>query len=88
MAAECDRPRRPREGETCHNCGSEEHYGKDCKEERKRGDATRECYNCLNVGHMARDCPEPRKRPDDRRQVPMGKVNLPRYQDCEFIDTG
>lgn len=61
MVADCDQPRRPKEGDFCYNCESPDHYGKDCPEEQKPRQDTRECYNCLQTGHIGRDCPEPRK---------------------------
>ena len=37
----------------CHNCGSHEHYLRNCP--------TVPCYNCNKQGHISRDCSEPKK---------------------------
>lgn len=87
MVADCDQPKRPREGESCYNCGSEEHYGKDCPEEKKPRADTRECYNCQQTGHIGKDCPEPR-RPRPHREAAPAEYPEPAADDFGETDGG
>jgi cellular nucleic acid-binding protein len=43
----------------CFNCGSKDHFAKECTEEKKADERT--CHECGEIGHITRACPK-RKR--------------------------
>lgn len=69
MVADCDQPKRPREGECCYNCESTDHYGKDCDQPKKERPDNRACHNCMQTGHLGKDCPQPRKTRAEREAM-------------------